>query len=178
MEQGFPEVAKAYILYRKKRSEIREAKRFLGVEDELKLTFNAISVLERRYLLKNEKGKVIETPSQMFNRIAKAVASAEDKYDPKKTIQNKKEFYEIMSKLEFLPNSPTIMNAGTKVGQLSACYVLPIPDSIYGIFNTVRDMAIIHQSGGGTGFSFSQLRPRGDFVGSTGGVASGPLSFM
>jgi ribonucleoside-diphosphate reductase alpha chain len=178
MEQGLSEVAKAYILYRKKRSEIREAKRFLGVEDELKLTFNAISVLERRYLLKNEKGRVIETPSQMFKRIAKAVASAEAKNDPRKVTQNENEFYEIMSKLEFLPNSPTIMNAGTKIGQLSACYVLPVPDSIYGIFNTVRDMAIIHQSGGGTGFSFSQLRPRGDFVGSTGGVASGPLSFM
>ncbi|TRO60340.1 vitamin B12-dependent ribonucleotide reductase, partial [Candidatus Bathyarchaeota archaeon] len=178
MEQGFPEVAKAYILYRKKRSEIREAKRFLGVEDELKLTFNAISVLERRYLLKNENGRVVETPSQMFYRIAKAVASVEAKNDPDKATQNENEFYEIMSKLEFLPNSPTIMNAGTKIGQLSACYVLPVPDSIYGIFNTVRDMAIIHQSGGGTGFSFSQLRPRGDFVGSTGGVASGPLSFM
>jgi len=178
MEQGLPEVAKAYILYRKKRSEIREAKRFLGVEDELKLTFNAISVLERRYLLKNENGRVVETPSQMFHRIAKAVASIEAKNDPDKATQNENEFYEIMSKLEFLPNSPTIMNAGTKIGQLSACYVLPVPDSIYGIFNTVRDMAIIHQSGGGTGFSFSQLRPRGDFVGSTGGVASGPLSFM
>ncbi|OGD54349.1 ribonucleoside-diphosphate reductase, adenosylcobalamin-dependent [Candidatus Bathyarchaeota archaeon RBG_13_38_9] len=178
MEQGLPEVAKAYILYRKKRSEIREAKRFLGVEDELKLTFNAISVLERRYLLKNESGKVIETPSQMFHRIAKAVASTEAKHYLNKATQNENEFYEIMSKLEFLPNSPTIMNAGTKIGQLSACYVLPVPDSIYGIFNTVRDMAIIHQSGGGTGFSFSQLRPRGDFVGSTGGVASGPLSFM
>ncbi len=178
MEQGFPEVAKAYILYRKKRSEIREAKRFLGVEDELKLTFNAISVLERRYLLKNENGRVIETPSKMFHRIAEAVASAETKHDPNKVTQNENEFYEIMSKLEFLPNSPTIMNAGTKIGQLSACYVLPVPDSIYGIFNTVRDMAIIHQSGGGTGFSFSKLRPRGDFVGSTGGVASGPLSFM
>jgi ribonucleoside-diphosphate reductase alpha chain len=178
MEQGLPEVAKAYILYRKKRSEIREAKLFLGVEDELKLTFNAISVLERRYLLKNENGRVIETPSQMFHRIAEAVASAETKNDPDKATQNENEFYEIMSKLEFLPNSPTIMNAGTKIGQLSACYVLPVPDSIYGIFNTVRDMAIIHQSGGGTGFSFSQLRPKGDFVGSTGGVASGPLSFM
>jgi len=178
MEQGLPEIAKAYILYRKKRSEIREAKRFLGVEDELKLTFNAISVLERRYLLKNENGRVIETPSQMFHRIAEAVASAETKNDPDKATQNENEFYEIMSKLEFLPNSPTIMNAGTKIGQLSACYVLPVPDSIYGIFNTVRDMAIIHQSGGGTGFSFSQLRPKGDFVGSTGGVASGPLSFM
>jgi ribonucleoside-diphosphate reductase alpha chain len=178
MEQGLPEVAKAYILYRKKRSEIREAKRFLGVEDELKLTFNAISVLERRYLLKNENGRVIETPSQMFHRIAETVASAEAKQDPDKVTQNENEFYEIMSKLEFLPNSPTIMNAGTKIGQLSACYVLPVPDSIYGIFNTVRDMAIIHQSGGGTGFSFSQLRPKGDFVGSTGGVASGPLSFM
>lgn len=178
MEQDFPEVAKAYILYRKKRSEIREAKRFLGVEDELKLTFNAVSVLERRYLLKNENGQVIETPSQMFHRIAEAVASAEAKHDPDKVTQNENEFYEIMSKLEFLPNSPTIMNAGTKIGQLSACYVLPVPDSIYGIFNTVRDMAIIHQSGGGTGFSFSQLRPKGDFVGSTGGVASGPLSFM
>jgi ribonucleoside-diphosphate reductase alpha chain len=179
MEQGLPEVAKAYILYRKKRAEIREAKRFFGVEDELKLTVNAVSVLERRYLIKDATGRVIETPSQMFHRIAKAIASADTRYEtPERMAKHEQEFYHLMSDLEFLPNSPTLMNAGTRLGQLAACYVLPVHDSIVGIFNTVRDMAVIHQTGGGTGFSFSRLRPRGDSVDSTGGIASGPISFM
>jgi ribonucleoside-diphosphate reductase alpha chain len=179
MREGLPEVAKAYILYRKRRTDIREAKRFFGVEDELKLTVNAISVLERRYLQKDSTGKVIEMPSQMFYRIAKTIAAADIRYEPPdKVTQTEQGFYSMMSSLEFLPNSPTLMNAGTRLGQLSACYVLPVADSISEIFNTVRDMAIIHQTGGGTGFSFSRLRPKGDFVGSTGGIASGPISFM
>ncbi len=169
IKNDYVNVAKAYILYRKKRSELRKAKEFFGVRDELKLSMNAIRVLERRYLLKDENGNVIETPSQLFRRVAKAVAM-----NP----EEEKAFYEVMSRLEFLPNTPTLMNAGTKVGQLSACFVLPIEDSLKSIFDAVKYMAIIQQSGGGTGFSFSRLRPSGDIVKSTKGVASGPVSFM
>ncbi|MEM4297589.1 MAG: vitamin B12-dependent ribonucleotide reductase [Nitrososphaerota archaeon] len=179
IKNGFDDVAKAYILYRRRRTEIREAKRFLGVRDDLKLSVNAISVLEKRYLLKDDKGHVIETPAQMFRRVAKAVARADLFYDKSADVQRlEEEFYGVMANLEFLPNSPTLMNAGTRMGQLSACFVLPVPDSIKGIFEAVKNMAIIHQSGGGTGFSFSRLRPRGDVVRSTKGIASGPVSFM
>jgi len=134
------------------------------------LSKNALRVLEKRYLLKNEKGKVIETPARMFRRVARAVAKGSPKLE--------KQFYQVMSNLEFLPNSPTLMNAGTKIGQLSACFVLPIEDSLESIFNTLKTAALIHQSGGGTGFSFSKIRPRGDIVKSTKGIASGPVSFI
>ncbi|MCS7116988.1 MAG: vitamin B12-dependent ribonucleotide reductase [Nitrososphaerota archaeon] len=178
IKNGFDDVSKAYILYRKKRSEVREAKRFFGVEDDLKLSVNAISVLEKRYLLKDLNGKVIETPSQMFRRVARAVALAEKLYGYQDVSKFEDEFYTVMRNLEFIPNSPTLMNAGTEIGQLSACFVLPVEDSIKGIFDAIKYMALIHQSGGGTGFSFSNLRPRGDIVRSTRGVASGPVSFM
>ena len=179
IKNGFDKAAKAYILYRRKRSEIRDAKKFFGVADDLKLTVNAVSVLEKRYLQKDGEGHVVETPSQMFRRVAKAVAAAETSYVTKgegKGIEE--EFYQMMANLEFLPNSPTMMNAGTKMGQLSACFVLPVVDSISGIFDSVKHMAEIHRSGGGTGFAFSHLRPKGDMVNSTQGVASGPVSFM
>ncbi len=169
IKKGYTGIAKAYILYREKRAQIRKAKEFFGVRDELKMSVNAVRVLERRYLLKNELGEVLETPVQLFGRIAKAVA-----LDP----ESEEEFLNMLMNLEFLPNTPTLMNAGTDIGQLSACFVIPVEDSLMSIFDAVKNMALIQQSGGGTGFSFSRIRPRGDIVKSTQGVASGPVSFM
>ena len=146
----------------------------------LKLSENAKYVLRQRYLCKNEEGAIIETPQQMFKRVAKAIANVELQYGKTK-IEVKafeKEYYKMMSKLEFLPNSPTLMNAGTKLGQLSACFVLPIDDSIDSIFQAILFTSKIHKTGGGTGFAFSRIRPKEDVVQSTGGIASGPISFM
>lgn len=177
IKKGHADVARAYILYREKHKELREAKGIIGVKDELKLGLNAIKVLQARYLAKNEKGEIVETPSQLFRRVAKAIAVPGRRYgqDAKKS---EEEFYQAMVKKEFMPNSPTLMNAGTKNPMLSACFVLPVEDSLDGIFGTLKDMAKIQKFGGGTGFSFSRLRPKGDIVGSTRGVASGPISFL
>src|SRR3989304_2416330 len=133
IKNGYAAVAKAYILYREKRAQIRKAKDFFGVKDELKLSVNAVRVLERRYLLKDENGNVIETPLLLFRRIAKAIA-----LDP----ESEEEFFEMLVNLEFLPNTPTLMNAGTDLGQLSACFVIPVEDSLVSIFDAVTSMEI------------------------------------
>ncbi|WDP93037.1 MAG: vitamin B12-dependent ribonucleotide reductase [Desulfobacter sp.] len=147
------------------------------------ITENARVVLERRYLKKNDAGDPMETPEEMFRRVAGHIALAEnnysDKTDDREMVQKMEtRFHEMMTEFRFLPNSPTLMNAGRSLGQLAACFVLPVEDSIDGIFEAVKNAATIHKSGGGTGFSFSRLRPENSRVGSTGGVASGPVSFM
>ena len=230
---SYSDVARAYIIYREKRRTIREEKERLGVKDDLKLSINAIKTLEARYLIKDEEGKIIETPSGMFRRVASHIGIVNLLYDyrtyqktgklhengrmigslsntqvevlerafinlsregqlkgtfdeflnfvytkPTSAPEIIDRYYQMMTNLEFIPNSPTLMNAGARLGQLSACFVLPVGDSIEEIFDALKYQAMIHKSGGGTGFSFSRLRERDDIVGSTKGVASGPVSFM
>ncbi|PIS18053.1 ribonucleoside-diphosphate reductase, adenosylcobalamin-dependent [Candidatus Collierbacteria bacterium CG09_land_8_20_14_0_10_46_12] len=168
--------AKAYILYRVARSDERRFERIIGVKDDLDFSSNQLKVMRNRYLLKNSDGKVIETPSELFHRVAKNLAIVE-KSEKRKKVEA--DFYEVMSKLEFLPAGRTLNNAGTPQSQLANCFVLPVEDSMEGIFDSVKWMAMIQQRGGGTGFNFSKLRPRGDVVTkSSGGFATGPVSFM
>ena len=179
MKAGYGPIARAYILYRERRAEMRQAKAALGLRDDLKFPINAMEVLKKRYLTKDDGRNVVETPGELFRRVARHVAGAEKRFRSAVSATEAEEtFFDMMRELSFLPNSPTLMNAGTALGQLSACFVLPVDDSIDGIFGALHHMAKIHQSGGGTGFSFSHLRPRGDLVKTTKGEASGPVSFM
>ena len=145
--------------------------------DQLTLSESAMRVLEKRYLMKNADGEVIEKPADLFRRVARNIASAEMFYviDDDKRAEWEEAFYGIMARQEFMPNSPTLMNAGTDIQQLSACFVLPVSDSMDGIIDSIKHTALIHKSGVGTGFSFSRVRPRNDVVNSTNGVSSGPI---
>ncbi|WP_208028797.1 adenosylcobalamin-dependent ribonucleoside-diphosphate reductase [Rhabdothermincola sediminis] len=147
------------------------------MEEGLPLSVAAREVLAERYLRRDRTGQVVESPGELFARVAAAIASVESRYGQDPTSWALR-FEQLMRDLTFLPNSPTLMNAGTEIGVLSACFVLPIEDSLRSIFGTLADAALIHQAGGGTGFSFSRIRPAGDLVGTTGGRASGPLSFL
>ncbi len=149
-------------------------------ERPIQLASNARTVLERRYLAKDEAGDIVETPEQLLRRVAHTVALAEERYgaSPDQVAATEDRFYELMRSLLFLPNSPTLGNAGRPLQQLAACFVLPVEDAMEGIFDALKQTALIHKSGGGTGFAFSRLRPEGDRVLATGGIASGPVSFM
>jgi len=145
----------------------------------LRLSKNALRVLEARYLRRDENRRIVETPEGLFQTVARAVAEVEFSFAGKAQVEMWEEkFYDLLTSLDFLPNSPTLMNAGKPLGQLSACFVLPVEDSMEGIFDTLKNMALVQRTGGGTGFSFSRLRPKGDIVSSTSGEASGPVSFM
>ena len=151
----------------------------LFIKNGLKLSENAKTVLARRYLKKDNDGKATEMPAHMFRRVARHIAKAEKKFGTDANVKRSEAlFYDIMTDLKFLPNSPTLMNAGRQLGQLAACFVLPVEDSMEGIFDSLKNAAAIHKSGGGTGFSFSRLRAKNSMVGTTGGIASGPVSFM
>jgi len=182
IEGGHAKTAKAYIIYRQKRADEREQKELMfgkgSAEKTLSFSNNALQVLKKRYLLKDENGDIKETPEDLIRRVSKSIAKADSNYEGENVEKTEEEFFEMMKNLEFLPNSPTLMNAGTGIGQLSACFVIPVEDSMEGIFTSLKNAALIHKSGGGTGFSFSRLRPSEDVVSSTTGVSSGPISFM
>src|SRR4030042_432672 len=174
-KKGYTKVAAEYQDYRKKKQELRVLREKIGYEP--KLTVNAMEVLKARYLLRDERENITENPTQLFQRVAKAIAKIDAKFG-ENPAETEKTFNQMMAKLEFIPNTPTLFNAGTPIGQLSACFVLPVQDSLENIFTTVKNMALIEQTGGGAGFDFSQLRPKGDLVRAHKGVAAGPVMFM
>ncbi len=184
IENGHVRTAKAYILhYHQKNEAGKQQALILGKDhsqENLIFSNEALRILERRYLLKDENGNLAETPRGMLLRVAQNLAQADAVYgsNPEQVTQTVESFYGVMAELRFLPNSPTLMNAGTKTQQLSSCFVLPIEDYMESIFGSLRDAAIIHQRGSGTGFSFSHVRPKGDMVRKTAGVAAGPVAFM
>lgn len=175
---GRHDVARAYIVYRRQRAEVRAAKALIGVRDELKLSVAAVTVLGERYLLRDDRGRPVESTGEMMDRVATSVAAAEDTFRRGAAAGWAQRFSAALRGLEFLPNSPTLMNAGTELGLLSACFVLPVDDSLRSIFRALAHSAEIHQAGGGTGYTFTHVRPAGDRVSRTGGTASGPMSFL
>lgn len=177
---GETKLSKAYILYRQKRTELRNLKKAIlqgKTDEETDLSLNALKIIEKRFLRKDQNGNLLELPSQMFRRVAANVAQADAFYGGD-VLATTERFYQRMRKLEFLPNTPTLMNAGTPVQQLVASFVLPVEDSIEGIFSALKNAALIHKSGGGTGFSFSRLRPKNDVISSSQGQTTGPIAFM
>jgi len=175
MAGGHYEAAKAYILYREKRRTARQARAVIGVKDDLNLSLNQLKVIENRYLRHDESGKAIETPRQLFDRVAQFVAASELK---SKRAKWHRAFFEVMTKMEFMPAGCYLRSAGTKKPSLANCFVLPVEDDMAKIFDAVKWLALIQQRGGGTGFNFSKLRPKGDYVKKSGGFATGPVSFM
>jgi len=178
MAADLVDVARAYVVYRRRRAELRNAKEILGVRDELKLGMGAVAVLKERYLRKDAHGQPVESTGEMMDRAAAHVAQAEEQFRARSAPRSAEEFAAAMRRLEFLPNSPTLMNAGTTLGLLSGCVVLPLEDSLASIFETLGHAALVHQAGGGTGYSLSRLRPRGDPVAGSERTASGPVSFL
>ncbi len=179
IENGHAKTAKAYILARHKDTELRgEKDGILGLKSDTSFSVNSLKVLKQRYLLRDDDGNIIETPEQMVRRVAANIAEAERFYKDGDKKKAEEDFYRMMIDLDFLPNSPTLMNAGTTIQQLAACFVLPVKDSIESIFETLKNTAIIQQTGGGTGFNFSGLRPRGDLIHTTKGISTGPVSFI
>lgn len=160
-EAGLDDVARVYIIYRQRRAELRTAKALLGVRDELKLSLAAVTVLRERYLLHDEQGRPAESTGELMDRSARCVAAAEDQYEPGSSRRWAERFATLLRNLEFLPNSPTLMNSGTDLGLLAGCFVLPIEDSLQSIFATLGQAAELQRAGGGTGYAFSHLRPAG-----------------
>lgn len=179
IEEGHVKTAKAYIIYREEQAKLRAKKQELvgGFVDK-RISINAVKILKEKYLLKNNEGTVIETPQQMFERVAKFIAAEDKEYDRHAIKQSEAEFYEAMNALDFLPNSPCLMNAGTQVPQVISTFALPVEDSIDGIYDALKIAAKIHKYGSGTGFNFSTLRAKGDVIESTKGRSSGVISFL
>jgi len=181
MENGQSEMAKAFILYRQKRTELRKLKQsILGRMDDSRLSVNGLLIAKSRYLARDRKSNIIETPKEMFRRVAKAVASVEKKYkkSEKQTEEIEEDFFTILSSLEFIPSGRILANAGTSNRMLYSSFVIPVEDSMKGIFRALYDKALIQRLGGGTGFSFSRLRPKGQVLETTAGFSSGPIAFI
>ncbi len=181
LEEHHLTTAKAFILYREKKAKLRNLKQaILGKMVDKRISLNALKILKERYLRKDDDGVIIETPEMLFRRVAKAIAQADKIYDAEKEDVKKSEelFYQAMMNLDFIPSTPILMNAGTKMQQLYASFVLPIDDNLESIYTTLKTAAMIHQTAGGTGFTFSKLRPKDDYIQSTQGYSSGPISFL
>lgn len=175
IDEQLYDIARAFIIAREKQRQEAKAEKGLGVVDDVGLPYSSIVVMKNKYLRKDSSGKVMETPGQCFRRVAKALAKAEKKKDQKVWEEN---FYQVMKNLEFLPGGRTLANAGTANNQLANCFVMPMPDSVEGIFESVKESSILKKNGGGVGFSFSRIRPKGDQVATTTGRAAGPVAFM